>query len=327
MKSNICYPIHEGKVRNSYELYGRVVEVTNRLSVFDRVVLPDVSSKGAVLNFISNNFKRLTADIVPNDLLNVSDKFFQDLGFDEEYIGRMSLVKPLNMIPIEFIVRGYLTGSGWESYKQTGKICGIHIPSGMRESEKLGVPIVTPTTKASTGHDKPVTKKETIDIVAFWLLENYDYSQSSSPDDAAMNDAEGIVKVCYEYALSLYDYVSKYAEKRGIIFVDTKFEFGLDENWDVILGDELATPDSSRFSPASKYQVGKKFVSMDKQVIRDFFAEAGFHGDEYDEVPEVPDSILKTVEDTYIGISDKLFGNSSFILYLITCADERNCKM
>lgn len=323
MTNEICYPIHEGKVRKSYELYSRVVETTNRLSVFDRVVVSNVNSKGAVLNFISNEFKHLTADIAPNDLIDVPETFFQMLGFGEEYTGRMSLVKPLSMIPIEFIVRGYLTGSGWTSYKQTGKICGVYLPNGMKESEKLAMPIVTPTTKADTSHDQAVTREETVDIVTFWLLEMCDYSESSDPDEAAHQDAENIVKTCYDYALSLYEYISKYAEKRGIIFVDTKFEFGLDDDGYVVLGDEVGTPDSSRFSPADKYQVGRKFFSMDKQVIRNFCADAGFHGDENEDIPDIPDSVIKKVEDTYIDIANRLFGDNSFILHLISCSEER----
>lgn len=323
MTYDICYPIHEGKVRKSYELFSRVVETTDRLSVFDRVVIPEVTSKGAVLNYISNNFKHLTADIVPNDLIDVKDSFFEDLGFGEEYTGRMNLVRNLTMIPIEFIVRGYLTGSGWTSYKQSGKICGIYLPGGMKESEQLAMPIVTPTTKESTGHDKPVTRSETVDVVTFWLLETFDYRDSSDPDEAARHEAESIVSKCYEYALSLYDFISKYAEERGIIFVDTKFEFGLDDEGKIRVGDEVGTPDSSRFSPVNKYQLGKKFISMDKQRIRDFCAEAGFHGDEDEEIPDIPESIIKDIEDTYISIADKLFGESGFVMHMITCSEER----
>jgi phosphoribosylaminoimidazole-succinocarboxamide synthase len=322
MTNEICYPIHEGKVRKSYQLYARVVETTDSLSVFDRVVTDSVTSKGAVHNYISKNFKHLTADLVPNDLINVKDSFFEDLGFGEEYTGRMSLVRDMTMIPIKFIVRGYLTGRAWSSYRETGKVCGTFLPGGMSQSEKLVMPIITPETKPSTGYSKPITRSEAVDVVAFWLLEICDYSQSTDPDEAARHDAEAFVSKCYEYSLALYDFISKYGEERGILFINTKFEFGLDDEGNIRVGDELGTPDSSRLSATSSYSVGKKCVSLDKQRIIDFCAEAGFHGDE-DEVPEIPDSIITDLQSTYISISDQLFGENGFVMHMINCSDER----
>ena len=249
-------PFKSGKVREVYDAGDSIIMVaTDRISAFDHILKNQITDKGAVLTRMSKFWFDYTKDIVPNHMLSIDvndmPEFFRQPQFD----GNSMKCKKLDMIPLECIVRGYITGSGWESYKETGKICGIALPAGLKESEKLPEPIFTPSTKAELGeHDMNVDMEE-----------GAAYIEKTFPGKGK----EYIEKV-KEYTLAMYKKCADYALSRGIIIADTKFEFGLDENGDIVLGDEMLTPDSSRFWPLEGYEAGKSQPSYDKQFVRDW---------------------------------------------------------
>ncbi|MEG0963080.1 MAG: phosphoribosylaminoimidazolesuccinocarboxamide synthase [Lachnospiraceae bacterium] len=252
-------PVKEGKVREVYDDGDNLIIVaTNRISAFDVILKNNVAKKGAILTQMSKFWFDFTKDIVPNHMLSteVSDmpEFFQQERFD----GNSMKCKKLNMLPVECIVRGYITGSGWESYEENGTVCGITLPKGLKESDQLPEPIYTPTTKADLGlHDEHITFEESAEI-----LEQL-YPGKGKEYAAKIKDCTiALYKKCAEYALS-----------KGIIIADTKFEFGLNEMGEVVLGDEMLTPDSSRFWPLEGYESGKSQPSFDKQFVRDWLKQ------------------------------------------------------
>ncbi|MBQ6295712.1 MAG: phosphoribosylaminoimidazolesuccinocarboxamide synthase [Firmicutes bacterium] len=249
-------PIKEGKVREIYDIGDHLILVaTDRISCFDVILHNTVNLKGKVLTQMSKFWFDLTRDIVPNHMVStdVNDmpEYFRQPRFD----GNSMMVRKLTMLPVECVVRGYITGSGWVSYQKDGTVCGIELPKGLKESEKLPEPIYTPSTKADLGdHDMNISFMESVE----WLEDRF--------------PCHG-----YEYAaklrdltLALYKKCAAYALEKGIIIADTKFEFGLNEEGEIVLGDEMLTPDSSRFWPLEGYEAGKSQPSFDKQFARDW---------------------------------------------------------
>lgn len=340
--------VKSGKVRNIHAFTGLIFETSNRLSVFDRVIKEDVPLKGAMLNCISQcNKELLDHSGFLTDRIPVPADFFAASGFAAEDFGRLSYGQSLTMLPFEFIVRGYLVGSAYKAYKKCEPYCGFTFPEGMKEGEKLPEPIVTPTTKEENGHDKAVTKEECISMLATWLVENgmmadagelYDMYEGNPEsiskeldgqlDEDAMafgqkvseafweqneyalayQSAKEYVEIAYEDSLDAFGLLSQKCEEVGILFIDTKFEFGLNENDDVVLADEVGTPDSSRFASAEEYAASGKIVSYDKQIVRDYCTAIGFNGDADQEIPEIPEEIWEKVTKTYVFIAELLCG-------------------
>ena len=249
-------PIKEGKVREIYDNGDSLIMVaTDRISCFDVILKNDVTKKGTVLTQMSKFWFDLTKDIVPNHMISVDVKDMPEFFQQEKYDGNSMMCKKLTMLPIECIVRGYITGSGWASYQENGTVCGIKLPEGLKESDKLPEPIYTPSTKAEIGdHDENISFEKSIEVLEK-KFPGKGLEYATKIKDATIT----LYKKCAEYALS-----------KGIIIADTKFEFGLDENGDVVIGDEMLTPDSSRFWPLEGYEAGKSQPSYDKQFVRDW---------------------------------------------------------
>ncbi len=249
-------PIKEGKVREIYDNGESLIMVaTDRISAFDHILKNKIEGKGAILTKMSRFWFDLTSDIVPNHMLSVDTNDMPEFFRNEKYDGRSMMCRKLEMLPVECIVRGYITGSGWKSYKENGTVCGIELPEGLVESDKLPEPIYTPSTKAEIGdHDENISFEESITVIEKMYPER---------------GKEYATKI-RDYTLALYKKCADYALERGIIIADTKFEFGLDENGEVVLGDEMLTPDSSRFWPLEGYEAGKSQPSFDKQFVRDW---------------------------------------------------------
>ncbi len=270
-------PAKEGKVREVYEDGGFIIMVaTDRISAFDVILKNVVKEKGAVLTQMSKFWFDYTSDIIPNHLISVETKDMPAFFQKEEYEGRVMKCRKLDMLPIECIVRGYITGTGWESYKKSGKVCGISLPEGLVESQQLPEPIYTPTTKAELGlHDEHITFEDTVDVL----------------EGIYPGKGEEYAKKLRDATLALYKKCAGYARERGIIIADTKFEFGLDEAGNVVLGDEMLTPDSSRFWSMEGYEPGKGQPSFDKQFVRDYLKA---HPESDYKLPQ--DVIDKTIE-------------------------------
>ena len=256
MSTQEFLPIKEGKVREVYDIgESLIITATDRISAFDHILKNQITQKGAILTQMAKFWVDFTKDIVPNHLLSVDVKDMPEFFQQEKFDGNSMMCKKLEMLPIECIVRGYITGSGWESYKENGTVCGITLPEGLKESDKLPEPIYTPSTKAEIGlHDENISFERSVEI----LEEIY-------PGKGA--DYANQIKDC---TIALYKKCAEYALSKGIIIADTKFEFGLDENGNVVLGDEMLTPDSSRFWPLEGYEAGKSQPSFDKQFVRDW---------------------------------------------------------
>ena len=256
MSTQEFLPIKEGKVREVYDIgESLIITATDRISAFDHILKNQITQKGAILTQMSKFWFDFTKDIVPNHMLSVDVKDMPEFFQQEKFDGNSMMCKKLEMLPIECIVRGYITGSGWESYKENGTVCGITLPEGLKESDKLPEPIYTPSTKAEIGlHDENISFERSVEI----LEEIY-------PGKGA--DYANQIKDC---TIALYKKCAEYALSKGIIIADTKFEFGLDENGNVVLGDEILTPDSSRFWPLEGYEAGKSQPSFDKQFVRDW---------------------------------------------------------
>ena len=249
-------PIKEGKVREIYDTGDALIMVaTDRISAFDVILKNKVTSKGKVLTQMSDFWFDLTKDIIRNHKISTDVKDMPEYFQNEEFAGRSMLCKKLHMIPIECIVRGYITGSGWASYKENGTVCGIKLPEGLVESDKLPEPIYTPSTKADLGdHDENISFEQSVEVLEkIYPGKGLDYATQ--------------IKDC---TIALYKKCAEYALSKGIIIADTKFEFGLDENGKVVLGDEMLTPDSSRFWPLEGYKPGQGQPSFDKQYVRDW---------------------------------------------------------
>jgi len=249
-------PVMEGKVRQVYDTGDSLIIVaTDRISAFDCILKNTITDKGAVLTQMSKFWFEFTSDIVPNHMLSTDTKDMPEFFQTKEFEGKSMKCKKLRMLPIECIVRGYITGSGWESYEKNGTVCGIKLPDGLKESDRLPEPVYTPTTKAQLGlHDEHITFDESVEI-----LEKLYPGKGVSYAGQIRDCTVALYKKCAEYALS-----------RNIIIADTKFEFGLDTDGSVVLGDEMLTPDSSRFWPLEGYEPGKSQPSFDKQFVRDW---------------------------------------------------------
>jgi len=277
--------ISSGKVREIYEVDSDklLLVVSDRISAFDYILPAMIPNKGKVLNQISKFWFDYVKDIIPNHVISTDIKDFPAEFQTPEFEGRSMLVKKLKMIPVECIVRGYITGSGWKSYKEDGTVCGIKLPEGLQESEKLPEPIFTPTTKAELGtHDENISFDKVVEMLGKDLAEKL-----------------------RSKTIEVYTKCAEYAATRGIIIADTKFEFGLDENGELVLGDEVLTPDSSRFWPASEYEVGKTQNSFDKQYMRNWIKSSGY--DPETKAP-IPEDVINTTSAKYIEAYEILTG-------------------
>lgn len=281
-------PFKSGKVREMYDVGDSIIMVaTDRISAFDHILKNMIVKKGTVLTQISKFWFDLTKDIVPNHMISVDTKDMPEFFQKPEFTGNSMKCKKLNMLPIECIVRGYITGSGWESYKKTGEICGIKLPEGLQESQKLAEPIFTPSTKAEIGdHDENISVEQSIEI-----LEKL-YPGRGKEYALKLRD----------YTIAIYKKCAAYALERGIIIADTKFEFGLDENGEVVLGDEMITPDCSRFWPLEGYKVGQGQPSYDKQFVRDWLSANS------DACYELPQDVIDKTIGKYIEAYELLTG-------------------
>lgn len=281
-------PFKSGKVREMYDVGDSIIMVaTDRISAFDHILKNMIVKKGTVLTQISKFWFDLTKDIVPNHMISVDTKDMPEFFQKPEFTGNSMKCKKLNMLPIECIVRGYITGSGWESYKKTGEICGIKLPEGLQESQKLAEPIFTPSTKAEIGdHDENISVEQSIEI-----LEKL-YPGRGKEYALKLRD----------YTIAIYKKCAAYALERGIIIADTKFEFGLDENGEVVLGDEMITPDCSRFWPLEGYKVGQGQPSYDKQFVRDWLSANP------DACYELPQDVIDKTIGKYIEAYELLTG-------------------
>lgn len=248
--------LYEGKVREVYDNGDSLIMVaTDRISAFDNILKNKITDKGAILTQMSKFWFDYTKDVVPNHMISVDVNDMPESFHKDEYKGRSMKCKKLKMLPIECIVRGYITGSGWASYKENGTVCGIKLPEGLQESEKLPEPIYTPSTKAEVGdHDENISYERSIEVLEKAFPGKGEYYATKIKDCTIT-----LYKKCAEYALS-----------KGIIIADTKFEFGLDEDGNVVIGDEMLTPDSSRFWPLEGYKPGQGQPSFDKQFVRDW---------------------------------------------------------
>jgi len=266
-----------GKVRDIYDLGEHYLIVsTDRISAFDIIMNEGIPYKGAVLNQISAFWFNYTKDIIDNHLVSITvDDFPEECKpYKDVLKNRSMLVKKAELIPLECIVRGYITGSGWNDYKKTGAICGIKLPEGLVESEKLPEPIFTPSTKAEIGlHDENIDEEQAISIVG---KETYDYIKN--------------------ILINIYKKASEYALQKGIIIADTKFEFGYNDG-KIILIDELLTPDSSRFWPLDEYEKGRPQNSFDKQYVRDYLLSINFN--KKPPAPPLPEEVILNTSKKY----------------------------
>ena len=279
-------PIKEGKVREIYDVGDRLILVaTDRISAFDHILKNEITDKGKILTKMSRFWFDLSKDIVANHMISTDVNDMPGFFRNERFEDRSMLVRKLRMLPIECIVRGYITGSGWESYKETGLVCGIRLPEGLRESEKLPEPIYTPSTKAEIGeHDENISFARSVEIL------EKEYPGHGEEYASKIRDC----------TIAVYKKCSEFAEKKGIIIADTKFEFGLDEGGEIVLADEMLTPDSSRFWPASGYVVGQSEPSYDKQFVRDWLKanpDSGY---------ELPQEVIDRTIEKYREAYDKL---------------------
>ncbi|SCY21019.1 phosphoribosylaminoimidazolesuccinocarboxamide synthase [Butyrivibrio sp. INlla14] len=249
-------PVKEGKVREIYDIGENLIMVaTNRISAFDVILKNKVSKKGAVLTQMSRFWFDYTKDVVNNHMVSVDNADMPEFFRTPDFTGNSMLCKKLRMIPVECIVRGYITGSGWKSYQENGTVCGIKLPEGLRECDKLPEPIYTPSTKAEIGdHDENIDFERSIEVLEKEFPGHGEYYATKIRD----------------YTIALYKKCADYALTRGIIIADTKFEFGVDEKGEVVLADEMLTPDSSRFWPVEGYEPGHDQPSFDKQFVRNY---------------------------------------------------------
>ncbi|MEW5764134.1 MAG: phosphoribosylaminoimidazolesuccinocarboxamide synthase [Acidobacteriota bacterium] len=278
--------ISRGKVRDMYDLEDQVlIVVTDRLSAFDHVLPNGIPDKGRVLNLLTEFWLEKTKHIVKNHLIStdVDDLPSPLCPYKEELEGRFMLAKKAEMLPVECVVRGYLSGSGWNDYRRTGAVCGIRLPEGLKESDRLPEPIFTPSTKAETGHDENISFEAATSLLG-----------------------ESLARRVRELTLSVYNYAADYALQRGIIIADTKFEFGLYEG-EVILCDEVLTPDSSRFWPASLYEPGKSQPSFDKQFVRDYLLSIRWNKEP--PVPVLPEEVVSRTSEKYREAYERITGH------------------
>lgn len=282
-------PVKEGKVREIYDLGDKLIMVaTDRISAFDVILHNQITEKGKVLTQMSKFWFDLTKDVIPNDLISVENKDMPEFFQQPEFEGRATLCKKLEMIPIECIVRGYITGSGWENYKKDGTICGMKLPEGLVECAKLPEPLYTPSTKAEIGdHDENINFEQSIVVL----------------EKAFPGRGEEIATKIKDATIAVYKKCADYALSKGIIIADTKFEFGLDEDGNVLLADEVLTPDSSRFWRLDQYKPGEGQSSFDKQFVRNWLKA---NPDNNATLPqEVVDKTIALYKETYTMLTGK----------------------
>ncbi|MEE9606058.1 MAG: phosphoribosylaminoimidazolesuccinocarboxamide synthase [Candidatus Scalindua sp.] len=287
LKTDIPYLklYNSGKVREIYEIDDNLLIVaTDRISAFDSVIPNGIPYKGKVLTHLSEFWFKHIGDLTENHLITTAIEGIDKLKEEDVGLlrGRSMLVKKVEVVPIECVVRGYLAGSGWKEYKESGTVCKIKLPANLKESEKLPEPIFTPSTKATSGHDENISFEEVVKIIGKELAE--ELKQKS---------------------IEIYKKASEYALTRGIIICDTKFEWGKYEN-KVILIDEVLTPDSSRFWPLEDYSPGKSQPSFDKQFVRDYLESCGW--DKNPPPPSLPEEIVQTTSKKYLEAYGKLTG-------------------
>ena len=285
-------PMKEGKVREVYDNGDSIIMVaTDRISAFDVILKNKIVDKGAILTQMSKFWFDYTKDIVPNHMISVDVKDMPEFFQNKEYEGKSMMCKKLQMIPIECIVRGYITGSGWASYQENGTVCGITLPVGLQESEKLPEPIYTPSTKAEIGlHDENISYEQSVEVL----------------EKAFPGKGEEYASKIKEYTLALYKKCADYALTKGIIIADTKVEVGLDEDGNVVLADEMLTPDSSRFWPLEGYQAGQGQPSFDKQFVRNWL-KANPDSD-YLLPQDVIDKTIAKYKEAFEMLTGKKFG-------------------
>jgi phosphoribosylaminoimidazole-succinocarboxamide synthase len=278
--------IASGKVREMYALEdrasdspGRLLMVaSDRISTYDAVHPTPIPDKGRVLTGLSVFWFEKTQKIVANHLISATD------GVPVSERGRALVVRRLQMLPVECVVRGYITGSGWKDYQASGSVSGIELPPGLRESERLPKPIFTPSTKADVGHDEAIDLDRAAELVG---------------DRALM-------KRVADVSIELYSFAAEHARERGVILADTKFEFGLDESGVLVVGDEVLTPDSSRYWPADQYEVGRSQPSFDKQYVRDWATASGW--DRMPPAPPIPDDVVAGTRSRYVEAYERITG-------------------
>jgi phosphoribosylaminoimidazole-succinocarboxamide synthase len=271
--------IASGKVREIYDLGDSLLLVaSDRISTYDVVHPTPIPDKGAVLTGLSTFWFEQTAGIVPHHLQSVTD------GVPDEVRGRAMVVRKLKMLPVECVVRGYITGSGWKDYQATGSVSGIGLPAGLRESDQLPEPLFTPSTKAEVGHDEAIDFDRAAELVG----------------DPAL--AARVRQV----SIAVYEHCAAHARAHGIILADTKFELGLDAGGTLTLGDEVCTPDSSRFWPADEYVPGRGQPSFDKQFVRDWASGTGW--DRTPPAPSIPDEVVSRTREKYIEAYERITG-------------------
>ncbi len=283
--------LRRGKVRDVYDLGDYLLLVaTDRISAFDVILPTSIPDKGRILTLMSRFWFDFFSQDVDHHLVSsyastVSWMFPELREHESDLVGRVMLAKKYEVIPVECIVRGYITGSGWRSYKERGEVSGVKLPPGLRESERLSEPIFTPTTKAKEGHDEEIDFREVERLIGADLANRI-----------------------RDLSLKLYSKAHDYALSRGIIIADTKFEFGVDERGEVYLVDEVLTPDSSRFWYLDDYEVGRPQKSFDKQFVRDYLNSLDW--DKTPPGPELPEEVVKATRDRYIEIYERLTGES-----------------
>jgi phosphoribosylaminoimidazole-succinocarboxamide synthase len=288
--------IASGKVREMYDMEGvdgisfppapppLLMVASDRISTYDAVHPTPIPDKGKVLTGLSVFWFAKTAGIVANHLVSATD------GVPEEALGRALVVRRLAMLPVECVVRGYITGSGWKDYQATGSVSGIALPAGLRESERLPEPIFTPSTKADVGHDEAIDFEGAVALVG----------------------DRGLMERVRDASIELYSFAAEHARANGVILADTKFEFGLDDSDAtgggpaLVLGDEVLTPDSSRYWPADGYQVGHGQPSFDKQYVRDWAAASGW--DKKPPAPAIPDDVVAGTRARYVEAYERITG-------------------
>jgi phosphoribosylaminoimidazole-succinocarboxamide synthase len=271
--------IARGKVREMYDLGDAILMVaSDRISTYDVVHPNPIPDKGKVLTGLSAFWFDRTADIVANHVLSYTE------DVPAEVRGRAVKVRRLQMLPVECVVRGYITGSGWTDYKATGKVSGIELPAGLQESQELPEPLFTPSTKADVGHDEAI-----------------DFEQA-----AALVGDRALAERVRDASLQLYTFARDWARDHGVILADTKFEFGLDDAGNLVVGDEVLTPDSSRYWPADEYEVGRGQQSFDKQYVRDWAAGSGW--DKTPPAPALPEDVVAGTQARYVEAYERITG-------------------
>src|SRR6478752_6923957 len=271
--------IARGKVREIYDLGDTLLLVaSDRISTYDVVQPNTIPDKGKVLTALSVFWFERLGTILPNHFISATD------GVPDEVRGRALVVKKLSMLPIECIVRGYITGSGWKDYQATGKVSGLELPPGLEESQQLPTPAFTPSTKADEGHDEAIDFDRAAELVG---------------------DRDLMARV-RDVSIELYRFAAEHARERGVILADTKFEFGLDDDGELVVGDEVLTPDSSRYWPADGYEAGQGQPSFDKQYVRDWAAGSGW--DKTPPAPAIPDGVIEGTRLRYEEAYERITG-------------------